>query len=567
MITKSSHRSSAGIFFRSVLAGVASLTLVACAAGGAAQRATRVPSAPGPEGAARTSASAPTAPTVSDSVARTSALAGNRAEAATARAFDVLRGDSARLVVFLRAMPKGGDLHNHLSGAVYAERFVAWADSDGDCVRMGSLSLVPAHACGDSLPTVAAATARDPGLHDRLVDAFSMRKYHPAVESGHDRFFATFGRFGAATYGRTGDMLAEVSRRAAAEGERYLELMLTPDGSGARRLGAAVGWKDDWDQFRQGLLDAGLRDTMRAASRTLDRAEARRDSILGCGTGHADPGCAVTVRYDYQVLRAMPRAMVFAQILAGFEMTRSDPRVVGFNLVQPEDDPVAMRDYTLHMRIIQQLHRLYPDVPVTLHAGELAVGMVPPEGLRFHIRQAVEIAGAKRIGHGVDVLHEDDPDGLLEEMARRHVMVEINLTSNDVILGVRGALHPLRTYLAYHVPVALSTDDAGVSRSDISWEWRKAVEEQGIDYPTLKMMDRNSLEYAFVEGESLWRDYETLTPVDACAPASGGLDGASCRAFTAVNTKARLEASLERDLKAFEERVARGGGWPVKLGS
>ena len=33
---------------------------------------------------------------------------------------------------------------------------------------------------------------------------------------------------------------------------------------------------------------------------------------------------------------------------------------------------------------------------------------------------------------------EKDPIGLLKEMAARNVLVEINLTSNDQILGVSG---------------------------------------------------------------------------------------------------------------------------------
>ena len=49
-------------------------------------------------------------------------------------------------------------------------------------------------------------------------------------------------------------------------------------------------------------------------------------------------------------------------------------------------------------------------------------------------------------------------------MAERNVLVEIALTSNDMILGVSGDDHPLPTYLKYGVPVALATDDEGVSR-------------------------------------------------------------------------------------------------------
>ena len=75
---------------------------------------------------------------------------------------------------------------------------------------------------------------------------------------------------------------------------------------------------------------------------------------------------------------------------------------------------------------------------ISLHAGELAPGLVPPEGLRFHIRQAVELGHAERIGHGVDVMYEDDAQGLLKELAMRHVMIEINLSSNEGILGIKG---------------------------------------------------------------------------------------------------------------------------------
>lgn len=120
-----------------------------------------------------------------------------------------------------------------------------------------------------------------------------------------------------------------------------------------------------------------------------------------------------------------------------------------------------MRDYDLHMRMFHFLNGVYPGVKLSLHAGELTTGLVPTEGLRHHIRAAIDVAGANRIGHGVDVALEDDPASLLAEMARRHVMVEVNLTSNDEILGIKGAAHPFPLYRRAGVPVALSTDDEG----------------------------------------------------------------------------------------------------------
>jgi adenosine deaminase len=298
---------------------------------------------------------------------------------------------------------------------------------------------------------------------------------------------------------------------------------------------------------------------MQRARARLDSIEARRDSVLFCGGAAPDPGCAVTVRWLYQVSRASSPERVFAQVLMGFLATRADPRVVGLNLVQPEDDPVAMQQYSLQMRMIGWLRERYPDVRVTLHAGELAPGLVPPEGLRFHIREAVEVAGASRIGHGVDVMYEDRPHELLAEMARRGVMVEINLTSNDVILGVSGADHPLRAYLAAGVPVALSTDDEGVSRSEMTREYVRAVQDQGLGYPALKAMARASLQHAFVEGSPIWSDFATLRPVEACAPAAGGIRGERCAALAAESTRARLQREMEIALERFEARWAEVG--------
>jgi adenosine deaminase len=170
--------------------------------------------------------------------------------------------------------------------------------------------------------------------------------------------------------------------------------------------------------------------------------------------------------------------------------------VVALNLIQSEDNLVARRDYTRHMQIVAFLAK---DVPVTLHAGELWLGDVPPPDLTFHIRQAVEIANARRIGHGVDLAFEHDMDGLLADMRARPVVVEINLSSNDIILGVSGKDHPLPTYLAAGVPVVLSTDDAGVSRINLTNEYFRAARDYGLSYRLLKAIARNALIHSFLD--------------------------------------------------------------------
>jgi len=88
-------------------------------------------------------------------------------------------------------------------------------------------------------------------------------------------------------------------------------------------------------------------------------------------------------------------------------------------------------------------------------------------------------------------------------MKDRAVLVEICLTSNDVILNVKGADHPLPDYLKAGVPVTLASDDEGVARIDLSSDYLRAARDYGLTYPDLKRLARNSLEYGFLLGESL----------------------------------------------------------------
>jgi len=482
---------------------------------------------------------------------------GASAQQRTEAHFRTVRTKPPELWAFLKDMPKGGDLHSHLSGAIYAESMIGWAAEDGLCVDTKSMALQKP-PCDATPGLVAAKDAQLDGvLYRRMIDAWSMRNAQTSGLSGHDQFFDSFGKFGAANRNRSGDMLTEVAMRASGGHVSYLELMLTPGGSEVSKVAAKAGWNDDFAQMRTTMLEGGMPAAAAAAVEELKRANARKAELLRCDTPQAAPGCAVSMRYLYQVLRGLPKEIVFAQMLAGFELaSRADSQVVGLNLVMPEDALVPMRDFSLHMRLLDYLHSVYPKVQVTLHAGELAPGLVPPEGLRFHIRQSIEQGHAKRIGHGVAIMQEDDAVGLLKRMARDKIMVEICLTSNTGILGVSGIQHPLATYLKYGVPTALATDDEGVSRSEMTHEYVKAVQEQNISYRQLKTMARNSLQYAFVEGGALWKDVERGKPVADCAGSRPGAAKAStrCERYLEQSPKAKLQWQLEDALVKFERR-------------
>ena len=487
--------------------------------------------------------------------ARGSRVAGETAEQRAARQFEALRKSPPQMLAFLLRMPKGGDLHSHLSGAVYAESFVQWAADKGLCVSQTTFALAPPPCSKDAGQVAASNALTNSVLYRQLVDAWSMRFWQYGGQNPHDHFFDSFGKFGAATAGQTGAMLAEVAARAARGHVSYLELMLTPDGGMSIGIGQKVGWDGNFESTLVKLKSGGIADAVAAGAKALQDAEVEKARLLKCGTPEADAGCAVTIRYIAQVTRVLAPGPVFAQMVTGFALA-NDPtsKVVAVNLVAPEDNPTAMQSFMLHMQMLNFLRPLYPRAHLTLHAGELVPGLVPPDGLTFHIRESVNTAHAERIGHGVDVMHERDPEELLREMAERNVMVEICLTSNDVILGVNRQEHPLATYMRYGVPVALATDDEGVSRSEMSREYLRAAEEQGLDYVQLKALARNSLQYAFLTGASLWRDARRFVPVAQCAGDMAGTKplSAPCQRFLAGSERARLQHALEAEFQAFE---------------
>jgi adenosine deaminase len=522
-----------------------------------------------------------------------------RQEQRATQAFNAAKKTPLQLRAFLVRMPKGGDLHMHLTGAIYAETFLKDAAADLLCVNPTTLAVTKNIGTTRSLPSQpvcgqgnvrADSVFKDQHLYDALVDAFSMRSFVPSAGiSGHDQFFNTFDRFDAINDSHAGEWLDEVATRAASQNEQYLEIMKTPTFSNAAKLGYELGWPagtglpvraagqkevtlEQLAKLRDALLAGGLRDEVAVDQKELADAEAKRRAIENCptmpqltnvsipfgdsiGGAPRSTACSVKIRFIYQVLRAFPPQQVFAQTLLGFELASQDPTVVGINFVQPEDAYLAMSEYHRQMLMLNYLHSVYPKVHITLHAGELAPGLVPPAGLRFHIREAIDLGHAERIGHGVDIMYENDPHALLKEMADRHIMVEINLTSNDVILGVDPAHHPLPIYRTAHVPVALSTDDEGVSRIDLTTEYTRAARDFNLSYVDLKNMARTSIEHSFLPGPSLWQQPDTFTRTNAaCAsqPIGAETPAAKCQAFLKSSEKAAEQWQLEHRYQTFE---------------
>ncbi|MBV8666688.1 MAG: adenosine deaminase [Burkholderiaceae bacterium] len=427
---------------------------------------------------------------------------------------------AAELTQFFSMMPKGGDLHHHYAGAIYAEQFLEWVGRQQYCVDRTTYGIETdlARVAAEQVKAPdqrrclsAADVLADNSFYRELLQRWSDKDFsnHGALQPPPDRqFFDTFGYFWpvADSYGREG--MQTLKKRAIEENLLYIETIYEMPSLVSDAGFDAQALQPDADSKALTAIMAALAASLDGNAdfnRKIDEYLAAIDAVHA---GIDDAG--FTMRYQAYVLRLLPPSQVFSSLLAAFKAADRSKLVVGVNIVGAENQYVSMRDYTLHMQMFRFLKAKYPKVKLSLHAGELALGMVPPEGLTFHIKEALDIGGADRIGHGVDLAHETDSAGILREMRERHIPVEVNLTSNEFILGVRDQDHPLSLYRKFGVPFVLATDDAGVSRSNLTGEYVLFASRYRTDYAEIKKLSYDSLRYSFLADQDKQRLLKSL---------------------------------------------------------
>jgi adenosine deaminase/adenosine deaminase CECR1 len=428
---------------------------------------------------------------------------------------------TAELTLFFTMMPKGGDLHHHYSGSIYAEQFLEWVDKQNYCVNKATYRIETNAA------TVAAERAKpagtrsclsqaevmtDNGMLAELLQRWGTKDFynHSGQQTPPDRtFFDTFGYFNDVASTNTADGLRTLKQRAINENLSYIETVfeLAPFTANA-----------DFDKavLQPGLEPAALDAQFEALLPVLDK-DAGWNGWMAAYKANVDSASAgidderFTMRYQPFVLRFLSPSQVFSSMVSGFRLARANPKIVGVNIVGQESTFVAMRDYALHMQMFRFLKAKYPDVKLSLHAGELALGTVPPEGLQSHIAQAVDVAGAARIGHGIDIAHEGNALATMKKMHDLGIPVEVNLSSNQFILGIKGDAHPVTLYRKYGVPFVIATDDAGVSRHNLANEYVLYASRYKTDYAEVKKLSYDSIRYSFLAPEDKKRLLNDLT--------------------------------------------------------
>ncbi len=397
--------------------------------------------------------------------------------------FDTIKSEATdeQLHQFLYEMPKGGDLHLHISGSVFPEwwyEMALEAEADGytyytkvridncrpyggDMFSGGAPYLMMFNTVGQN--SLAELDDCEKGEYVALADLNKVQK-EAWMDSlrldksyeGRDEFFEThWQRLGDLTSNPNigGDLIVRNLQAFSDEGMIYMEPQVSP-----------AGFKHP---------DGTPIDPFEMA-RIYDERLSQKDA--------QDTG--MTWRFQIAFLRFVPQATEILKM--AYQFVSVTDTYVAVNLVGREDND---KGYPLRfLDTFRELRRTHNNVRLSIHAGEV-------DEPNYHVRDTL-LLGAERIGHGVNLI--TDPD-TMRLMRHGPYMVEINLISNLLLEYVDDySQHPFPEYLRMGIPVALSTDDRGMWDSTMTDEFFVAVKEFNLSWEEIKRLSENSLKYAFL---------------------------------------------------------------------
>ena len=396
----------------------------------------------------------------------------------------------AEMYNFLHAMPKGGDIHHHLSGAGISEWWWDIATSskqNGGYTYYTKTAPTLCNGYGTNefgfnpqllmFHTVSAFTYEQlssceknnytllTNLSEMQKQAFlnSIRLDKP--HEGRDEFFQTHWQ-------RLGDMLLNPHIQT------YLLL---------KNMQA-------YQQENVLYLETQLQvSDMRFPDGSPYSTQAFAELLIDMLKSDAAQKTNVEVRFQIHIVRFLPNATQQLEETWKFVDGHRD-YFVGINFVGREDND---KGYPLRfLSTLRKLRAQSPPVSLSVHAGE-------SDEPNTHIKDTL-LLGADRIGHGYNLI--EDPDTLLM-MRNSPYLVEINLISN-LLLEYAESIdeHPFPEYLRTGVPVTLSTDDRGMWSSNLTDEYYLAVTHFNLSWDELVELNTNAITHSFMSGE----DRETL---------------------------------------------------------
>jgi adenosine deaminase len=196
-------------------------------------------------------------------------------------------------------------------------------------------------------------------------------------------------------------------------------------------------------------------------------------------TGQAQADYPIQCRLIVQIGRHEPQ---YAWQLAEIAVSKQAEGIVALDLAGDEINyPVTDFVEVFQWAKKQGLH-------ITTHAGEAG----PPS----NIREALELLGAERIGHGVRAMEDL---AILDMLKHARVPLEMCPTSN-LQTGIISKLakHPMYPFYQIGIPVTINTDDPSISNTTLTDEFLVATRGAGVPFPVLPEMIMNAARAAFL---------------------------------------------------------------------
>lgn len=130
---------------------------------------------------------------------------------------------------------------------------------------------------------------------------------------------------------------------------------------------------------------------------------------------------------------------------------------------------------------------------LTTHAGEEKTADAAQ-----HVRDAIEVLGTQRVGHGIHIINDQ---AVMDLVIERNVPLEVCPTSNWLTNAVPAtAEHPIRRLFDAGVPLTINSDDPGLFGIDLCHEYQLLQNEHGFTQDDFDRCNDAAASHSFIAG-------------------------------------------------------------------
>lgn len=490
---------------------------------------------------------------------------------------------------FLHRMPKGNIPHVHFDGLVPREEILNeavknnfWWDPENHCFsRIKKAGMVSA-----------SDLSSNPELLKKFYDMTTMRGVQDPKDA-EEHFHNTFNRVTAVMkdFSLSKGLLA-FTRESVLEGVQNAEVMIDrvpkvkktfiPHSEKFVALAARLKteeqstnfdekefWKSDfgkelWLEFvaAVGTLERDTKWVSEYIEKTVTEIQSACAEVAAAEKFRAasilSNDSPFRVLFTLEVMRDIPYGTFFTHLVLAIKLHKQFPDIVGSITIDGhEQSGISREQWPLQRWMLDFLHKYFDKPNLNPHAGEWT---------RSTAKTAKRIMDctdfSKRIGHGSGFATQTDSEDLAKILDEKDIPIEICSRSNAELIHRQS---PINLYWLMGIRVVLGTDDPALwdknKYGSLTDECIDAGEACGLTYKDQKEIQRASLHYSFLPGESIYRRegqaFVLKEEFADCYSTSWKPEG-PIKDRLAKSSKAQRQVYFEQTCLAFEYDIHNG---------